>query len=428
MEPILNTTIQKLKESATLAINQAAKKLRSEGKEVFHFGFGQSPFPVADLVQEELSRHTDKKEYLPTLGLEPLREAICSFYKRKYHYHFQPDCVLIGPGSKELIFQALFVLEGPVLIPAPSWVSYGPQAHIRGKQVHTILTRRENDYKLHPEDLEVACNLLLVNRQKILILNNPNNPTGTVYTDKEIRDISEVCKRHGIIVISDEIYALTDFSGRPYRGFSTHYPEGTIVTGGLSKGHSAGGYRLGFLAVPPNMRSFMKCLMAMVSETFSAVSAPIQWAAMKAYTFDDSVSKYTELCTEVHRATGTYMHRRFTEMGLGCVKPEGAFYLFPDFHHYTRGWRKLGVDTAPKMCDYLLENLRIAVLPASDFYCPEDWLACRVATVDYPGEKVIQEARKFKNPQSEINDSFVEKNCPNLKLGCDVLEDFLKKM
>lgn len=422
--PILNDRILSLKESATLAINEKAKSMRRAGKKVYHFGFGQSPFPVADPIQEALRKNAGHKEYLPTLGLLELREAISNFYKNYYGYDFDAEGILIGPGSKELIFQAIFVLEGPLLIPGPSWVSYAPQAHIRGKSVYTVLTERKNGYKLTAQDLLRTCDNLLVSRQKILILNNPNNPTGSVYHEKELEELAQVCKEHGIIVISDEIYSLINFSGKPYCGMSRFYPEGTIVTGGLSKSHSAGGYRLGFLAAPKNMDRMLKALMAMVSETFSAVSAPTQYAAIAAYQGDPEVMDYVDRCTRIHQATGKYLWRRFCQLGLNCVEPEGAFYLFPDFEPMTQAIRKRGIQTSTELCDTLLEDYHVAVLPSKDFYCPEDWLACRVASVDYDGEKVLRAAQSV----SELDDSFIEKHCPHLKNGCDEIGRFLKEL
>ncbi len=422
LQPIMNSQITSLKESSTLAIHQRVKELKGQGQNVVHFGFGQSPFAVPDNIQQALREASHQKEYLPTLGLRELREAFCSFQKELYGYDFHPDTVLVGPGSKELIFQALFVLEGPLLIPAPSWVSYGPQAHIRGKTVHTILTKKANNYKLTPEELEQSCLHLLVNRQKILILNSPNNPTGTVYTDSELAALAEVCRQHGIIVISDEIYSLTNFSGRPHRGFAHHYPEGTITTGGLSKGHSAGGYRLGILAAPLNFKSVIKALTAMVSETYSAVSAPTQYAAIAAYSLDPKMMSYIEQCTHIHRATGHYLHRRFQQMGLDCIQPEGAFYLFPDFEPFLPQLRKLHLDDSPSLCRHLLDKYAVATLPASDFYFLPEFPACRVATVDYDGPAVHRAA--LSAPQ--LDDSFVEAHCPRLKEGADRIEHFIR--
>jgi aspartate/methionine/tyrosine aminotransferase len=167
----LNPDVVNLKESATLKINQLALKMRRAGETVYHYGFGQSPFPVHPKIIKKLQDHSHEKDYLPTLGLIELRDEICRYYKKEFNFDFSNDCVLVGPGSKELLFQALFVLEGDVIIPAPSWVSYGPQVNIRGKEITRIITKEENNYKLQANELDQTCNKLDDN-QKILIINS----------------------------------------------------------------------------------------------------------------------------------------------------------------------------------------------------------------------------------------------------------------
>lgn len=422
--PLLSPIITSLKESATLAIHQRVQNLRAKGEEVYHFGFGQSPFPVPPDLARALEQNSHQKAYLPTLGLPELREAFCSYYKKQYGYDFQPDCVIVGPGSKELIFQSLFCLEGPLIIPAPSWVSYGPQAHIRGKAVHTVFTQKENSYKLQAQELRAACDLLMVNRQKILILNNPSNPTGAVYSRKELEAIAEVARENAVIIISDEIYSLITWNEEGFCGWGDIYPEGSIVTSGLSKSFSAGGYRLGLLAAPKNMSAVIKALSAMISETFSAVSAPTQYAALACFDASKETMDYVRRCTRVHQATSLYLFRRLIKMGAGCSRPRGAFYLFPDFNDHVRPLKRLGISTSSHLCDYFLDELRVAALPSSDFFFPDDYLACRMATVDYDGEAVLQASGKL----DKLDDEFVEKNCPNLKKGMDQLEKFLKEL
>ena len=152
--PVLNPLVLSLKESATLAINLKAIGLRESGKKVHHFGFGQSPFPVPEAIQEALRKNADKKDYLPTQGLPELCEAVADFYRKRFQYNFTAENVCVGPGSKELIFQTLYLMEGPLLVPAPSWVSYGPQAALRGKEIVQIPTKRENGYRLQVEELD----------------------------------------------------------------------------------------------------------------------------------------------------------------------------------------------------------------------------------------------------------------------------------
>jgi len=402
MIPAINPLVLNLRESATLAINSKALSLRKEGKKIYHFGFGQSPFPVPENIQEALRRNTDKKDYLPTQGLPELLEAVSNFYRNKFGYDFSPKNICVGPGSKELIFQIIYLMEGPLLIPAPSWVSYGAQAALRGKEVVPIITKRENGYRLLTSELDRVMHKHS-KKQKLLILNNPNNPTGAVYTKEEYKEIAEICRAYQVIVISDEIYAMIDFTNRPHSSLANYYPEGTIVSGGLSKSFAAGGYRL---------------------ETFSSVSAPIQYAALEAYGNFESVYPFIKKTSKIYQIATGYMYKRFIKMGLHCSKAEGSFYLFPSFEGFREGIRKKGILTGIQLCNHLLEKFNIAVLPASDFYLPATNLSVRVAVVDFDGKKVLNSLSNL----NDVSEEMMEKYFPNLVGCCDSLECFIKSL
>lgn len=421
--PALNPLVLNLRESATLAINLKSRERRNKGQEIYHFGFGQSPFPVPDAIQEALRQNADKKDYLPTRGLPELCESVANFYNWKFGYNFSEHNVCIGPGSKELIFQMIYLLEGPLLVPAPSWVSYGPQASLRGKDIVPITTKRENGYRLQVDELDQAC-YRLGQTQKLLILNNPNNPTGCVYKDEEVRDLAEICRAYQVIVISDEIYAMIDFTEKSHRSIAHYYPEGTIISGGLSKSFAAGGYRLGVMLIPDSLDLMIHSLKSVISETFSAVSAPIQYAALVAYDRFEEVNSFIDKTCEIHRFVGEYLCDRFLKMGLNCPKPEGSFYLFPDFENYREKLRKRGIITCNRLCDVLLKQAYVAVLPASDFYLPASNLGVRVASVDYDGEIVLKEWTSAQ----DMNEKKISEFFPNLKKGCDSLERFLENI
>ncbi|MBF0289148.1 MAG: aminotransferase class I/II-fold pyridoxal phosphate-dependent enzyme [SAR324 cluster bacterium] len=424
MKPLsINPQVLNVKESATLAINQRVKALRKEGKTIYHFGFGQSPFPVPEIIQKALQDNSDKKDYLPTQGLPELTAAVSKFYSKEFGYEFTSDFVCIGPGSKELIFQIVYLLEGPLLIPAPSWVSYGPQAAIRGKKIVPILTKRENGYRLQAEELDEICHRY-GEIQKILIFNNPNNPTGGYHTESEIKEIAEICRAYHVIAICDEIYSLLNYSGHSHYSIAHYYPEGTIVTGGLSKAFSAGGYRLGIIMIPPTMDHVLQALKSLISETFSAVSTPIQYAGLAAYESYEKLRSEIEKCTSIHQFTGEYLHQRFVNMHLNCPKPEGGFYLFPDFNNYGHSLKAQGIITSAQIANTMLQEANVAFLPASDFYLPATNLGVRVASVDYDGEKVLNEFPGIENMTPEATQHLF----PNLVKGCDQLETFLKQL
>lgn len=423
MRPALNPLVLSLKESATLAINLKALELRRQGKHIVHFGFGQSPFPVPEVIQEALRKNAHKKDYLPTQGLPELCEAVSGFYKQEFGYGFKPEDVCVGPGSKELIFQLIYLMEGPLLVPVPSWVSYGPQAALRGKEIILMPTDRENNYRLTPEQLDQAC-YSAGQSQKLLIFNNPNNPTGALYHETEIKELAEICRAYQVIVISDEIYAMIDFDHWPMGSLATHYPEGTIVSGGLSKSFAAGGYRLGVMLIPDSLELIMSALKSVVSETFSAVSAPIQYAALKAYAEFDTVRPFVEKTCEIYKYVTNCLHSRFLDLGLNCPKPAGSFYLFPDFENFKAKLHNRGIITSGAMAGTLLEENGVAVLPGSDFYMPATNLGVRVAAVDFDGARVLDSWPGI----DQITEEYTDTHLPNIKLGCEGIESFLKNL
>ncbi|MBL4682432.1 MAG: aminotransferase class I/II-fold pyridoxal phosphate-dependent enzyme [Pseudomonadales bacterium] len=423
MQVDINPKILNVKESATLAINQQVLEMRAKGESVYHFGFGQSPFPVPIDIQQALADHTDKKSYLPTRGLPSLLSTIARFYEKHCGLTVSADQICVGPGSKELIFQAIYLLEGPLIIPAPSWVSYGPQAEIVGKKIVTIETQRTKGYRLSAEDLERVCGEA-GSGQKILILNNPNNPTGSSHSEAELIQLAKVCRANHVIVISDEIYGLVLFNKKKHTSLSHFYPEGTIITGGLSKAFSAGGYRLGVMIIPQELTGLMKALMSFISETFSAVSAPIQYAAQTAYEYGDAVRQEVEKCTEIHQFAGEYLHGRFIKMGLNCPRPEGAFYLFPDFEPFREALADKQIYGSKQLVAEILTTVKVALLPASDFYLDESHLGVRVASVDYDGIRVLA---NFPG-KAEMNPQLLEDLFPNLIAGCNNLEKYLETL
>ena len=416
----INPAVSQLRESATLGINSQVKRLRGEGRDIVHFGFGQAAFPIPQRIQQALRENAHQNSYMPTQGYEELRKAVAQYYQTEFSMIYQPEDVFIGPGSKELIFQMIYLLEGVLLIPAPSWVSYGPQAALRGKRICPISTQREMNYKLQPQELEQACDGL-EHQQKLLILNNPNNPTGAVYRSEELEALAQVCRRQNIVVISDEIYAKIDFFSGHHSSIATYYPEGTIVSGGLSKSFAAGGYRLGVMLIPQALSALKQGLLALMSETFSAVSAPVQHAAFVAYSQFGEFRQELEINTTIYAHASLYLHHRFVSMGLSCPEPEGAFYLFPDFENFRGKLENRGIHRGAKFTQMLLFEAGVAVLPASDFYFPDDHLGVRVACVDFDGLAV----REAWPGESAMEESLTRLLFPRLAQGCDWLEEYL---
>ena len=420
--PNLNQAVAGLPESATFVIQREVIRLRAEGKQVYNFGLGQSPMPVHPKLEAKLKEHAHQTNYLPTQGLRELREKICQFRSKKFGQEISPEHVLIGPGSKELIFLLLYSLDGPLFLPTPCWVSYAPQAKIQGREIQLIPTSRETGFKLTADRLDEAL-APRKGEQCILLINSPNNPTGAVYKRDEVKAITECCKKHNVILIADEIYSLITYSGEQYTSFSHYYPEGTIVSSGLSKGFSCGGWRLGYLAAPPALAPVLSAVRSIASETYSAACTPVQHAAVTAYEEDSELDTYLNCCTEIHRLACHYVHQRFVEIGIDCLPPDGAFYLFPNFEPFRKLLLQKGVNTPIELCQYLLREASFAMLPGDAFCYPDSGLCGRVAVVDYDGGVFLKELVRGADVSDECR--FVEKHAPNLKDACDSLANAL---
>lgn len=416
----INKNIQQLKPSATLAINQKVSELRREGKEVFHFGFGQSPFPIQYAIVNALRDNAANNHYLPTVGLGILRKAIATFLKSYQNIDVSGEYVYIGPGSKELLYQTILILEGTFLIPKGSWVSYGPQINSKNGKFEILKTHLEHNFKLEANTLQECCEANPA-EQKILILNSPNNPTGAVYSNNELEKLAKICKEYNIIVLSDEIYSQINFKDNFSPSMSTFYPEKTIVFGGLSKVFSAGGYRLGFMALPKELQFLHNTYRSLFSETFSAVSSPIQFAAIEAYKMSNEVEMYIRNCSQILKGVSNFVFTKLTTIGIDCTTPQGAFYMMIGFNKFKGKINSLGINTSEELSNHILKQYNVALLPASDFYFKEEELFFRLAFVDFDGVEVM---KVFKvNPL--VDEDFIKKNCSNIYNGVKRITEFV---
>ncbi|MGE3804172.1 MAG: pyridoxal phosphate-dependent aminotransferase, partial [Gemmataceae bacterium] len=331
-------TVPRTRPSATLAIHEQVAALRRAGRNIFHLGFGESRFPVHPRLQQALADHADRAGYLPILGLPELREAVAAFSFREHNRVCHPDQVVIGPGSKMLMYAALLALKGDLLLPAPSWVSYEPQAHLVQKEVHWLPTNERDGYTLQPGILASAVQRLRKegHHPRILLLNSPSNPTGVGYPAALLAELSAVARREHLVILSDEIYALTQHDGQTPVSIASFFPEGTIVSTGLSKHLSLGGWRLGAMELPAGRlgAGLRTRLEAIASETWSAVVAPIQYAALTAYSDDPELREYRQWCARAHGVLVHFLRQKLLDCGLVCPRPNAAFYLFPSFEPF----------------------------------------------------------------------------------------------
>ena len=422
----LNLNVRGLGVSATLAIKERCRRLRADGRHVFDFGLGQSPFPVPSPVVEALRTHAAEKDYLPVAGLPALREAVASFHHKHDHVEIRSDHVLVGPGSKELMFLLQTVYYGEILVATPCWVSYMPQAQMIGRRVSRIHTRSEDQWRLSRATLGRAIEVVQDDsRPRILVLNYPDNPTGLSYTAQQLQEIAEVCRKYRIVVLSDEIYGQLHHEGE-HVSIGKYYPEGTIISSGLSKWCGAGGWRLGTFAFPEKLEWLMDAMAAAASETYTSVCAPIQYAAVRAFEGCVDIERYLWHTRRVLSALATRIVPTLREAGIAVNAPVGAFYLFLDFSGLAAPLATRGVSNGAALCARLLEETGVAVLPGSAFGRARGELTARLAYVDFDGAAALA-ASEHVGLDQPLPASFLEHYCENVVRGAERIAEWARE-
>ena len=402
---MLKNIINNLKPSSTLKINEISKHLEKKGKKIFKFGFGQSPFDVPIDVVNELKNNAHQNKYLPMQGLGELRNSIAKYTSIKKNYNYTADNVIIGPGSKELMFLLHVMFDGEIILPIPSWVSYAPQAIIGRNKIRMLQTKRENNW--FPTGSEIE-KIILKNKKKnyLLFLNSPNNPSGQIC--ENLQEISEIVKKYNLIVLSDEIYSELSFKDN-FKSISNFCPKKTIISNGLSKWCGAGGWRLGYFIVPRNLKIIKDSLNTLASETFSAVSAPIQYAAIQA--FEGDHKDYIKSSREILKAIGNYVYENLNSNKVLINKPQGGFYLMPEFINEK-------FNSSSEMCDDILKKTGIALLPGSDFGFNKKRMLARLSFTDFEGKKLM----KFYEKNNHLNDELIKQIAPKIAEGVKKLK------
>ena len=402
---MLKDLVKNLKPSSTLLINETSRRLEEQGKKIFKFGFGQSPFKVPEDIVKELKDNAHQNKYLPMQGLSELRNAVSKYTSKKKNYNYKSENVIIGPGSKELMFLLHVIFDGEIILPAPSWVSYAPQAILGRNKVQILQTKRENNWFPTATEIEEIV-LKDKNKNYLLFLNSPNNPSGQICENLE--EIASIAKKYNLIILSDEIYSELSFKGN-YQSISNFCPEKTIISTGLSKWCGAGGWRLGYFLVPDSLIEIKNMINVLASETFSAVSAPIQYAAIKAYENDHS--NFINKSRNILSAVGNYVYENLRSNKVLINKPQGGFYLMPEFLNKK-------FNTSSDMCDSILKDTGVALLPGSDFGFDQDQMLARLSFTDFDGQEFMN---KIEDNQKIDNDKIGE-FAPKIVQGVDNLK------
>lgn len=423
---IITSALKETNKSETLLINEISKERETQGDIVYKLGFGQSPFLPPPLVINALKSEAHRKEYMSVQGLLELREAAVDCHRRLGHFESSADQAIVGPGSKMLIYCVMAAFKkADIFLVTPSWVSYGPQAHLAGHNVTRIETTYKQRWRLTPEALEAACKARPEkDRPLIMVLNYPGNPDGLTYTASELESLAVIARAYNIIIISDEIYGILTYN-KPHVSIAQYYPEGTIVTSGLSKWCGAGGWRLGIAFIPKELGpSFKACLLGIASETYSCVASPIQCAGVRAYQWDDEIASYVAHQRRILEAIGTRVYNILKADKVLVHQPEGGFYLNPDFSEYQEVLAAKNINNSQALCNRLLDETGVALLPGSAFGYSAERLVTRLAFVDFDGENALAKSALI---SGELPDTFVETIAPKLVEGVTKIGKWLRE-
>lgn len=418
------------KPSATLAINELVNRMWADGKTVWHFGFGESRLPVHEKVLEALRRHAVQKNYLPIQGLRELREAIAANFSSSLGRSINPEQVIVGPGSKSLIFAIQMALGSALILPTPSWVSYRPQAEMLGLPCRYLPGCFAENYEIHLDDIHQTIQSTQA-ENKLLILNNPNNPSGQVFSSEVAARLAAVCHKHRTWILSDEIYSRLNHGQAHTESLSTSYPEGTIISSGLSKHMSLGGWRLGLAIVPDTNHGsqLMSALCAVAGEVWSSVPAPIQHAAITAFSSDPDLKAHIDDCSQIHRIRTTWLRSQLTQMGIQCTATRGGFYFIANFDTFRDALWRHGITTNDELAVHLLDHFQIATLPGSEFGIARDEFSLRIAT-SYIDMETDRQAREIMDAYQRGTDeeTLIDRYHPGMKAAVGQFQRFINSL
>jgi len=411
--------------ASNLAFNEKVKGLQAAGQRIFHFAFGQSPFPVPQPFTRHLQDTAGCNDYLPVAGLPDLRKAIVAFHKEWEGVTLNEDGLVVGPGSKELIYLTMAVFSGTVWLCAPAWTTYNPQARLAGHKAKLLEQPQHQGWKLRPATLEQGLEGLP--GPHLLILTNPGNPSGCAYTREELEALVRVFRRLSVIVLSDEIYARLEYTGQ-HVCMSELYPEGTILTSGFSKWSSAGGWRLGYAHYPQPLHQLRKAVLSGASHTYSCAPAPLQHAVARALLRDgEELRTYVVGARKVLAAVASYCQTQLAAVGVVGHIGKAGYYFMPDFEVLRPALAARGITTGQGMCDLMLQEAKVALMPSSSFLLPPTDLTTRFCYVNFEGAPCLEELAR-KGEDFWPGDDFVRQFCPDLVDGVASLVAWVSKL
>ncbi len=356
----VNRRIKDILGSSTLAITARAKELQAQGKDVVNFAAGEPDFDTPDSIKQAAIKaiNTGVTKYTPSTGTNELKNAVIAKFQKDNDLIYKPSQIAVSCGAKHSLFNLIQVLtdeDDEVLLPQPYWVSYPEMIKLSGARTIFIPTTFQDNFKINARQLEKA----ITPRSKVLILNSPSNPTGMVYTRKELEDIAAVCVKNNLFVISDEIYEKLIYDNAAYTSIASlgkDIYDLTFTVNGVSKAYSMTGWRIGYCGGHPDIMEYVKRFQDHTTSNPSSIS---QAAALQALTeSDETVSK---MCQEFKKRKEIITRAFDNVKQIRYINPQGAFYVFCDFS-------KLGnTETIAKR---ILDEVNVAVIPGDSFGAP----------------------------------------------------------
>lgn len=365
---VLANKIKSLTPSPTLAISATAAQLKKEGHDVIGLGVGEPDFNTPDYITAAAKQAIDegRTKYTPAGGLIELKGVISQKLKQDNQLDYMTDEIIVTTGAKHALYTLFQVLlnEGEeVIVPAPYWVSYPEQIKLAGGNPVIVNTLEDKQFKLTPEQLEAA----ITQKTKALIINSPSNPTGMMYSKEELQKIGDICVKHDILIVSDEIYEKLIYTDEKHVSMAQLSPElknKTIVVNGVSKSHAMTGWRIGYAAGP---KAIIKAMLDYVSHSTSNPTSIAQYAAIAAYnTESDPTVEMRKIFSD---RLNTLYDLIIDIPGITCDKPSGAFYLFPNVE---KAVKLNGFNNTDDWAKALLEEEKVAIVPGSGFGFPDN--------------------------------------------------------
>lgn len=355
--------VQALTPSTTLAITAKAKELKDQGLDIIGLGAGEPDFntPQHIIDAATASMNEGQTKYTPSAGLLKLKEAIAAKLLRDQQLEYKPSEIIVASGAKHALytlFQAILDEGDEVIIPTPYWVSYPEQVKLADGVPVYIEGKESNSFKITPEQLEAAITV----KTKAVIINSPSNPTGMLYTAEELQQLGEICLKHDILIVSDEIYEKLVYGDHKHVSIAQLSPElkkQTVIINGVSKSHSMTGWRIGYAC---GEEALIKAMTNLASHSTSNPTTTAQYGAIAAY--DGSQEAVEEMRQAFESRLNIIYDKLVAIPGISCIKPQGAFYLFPNVKEAALSTGYSNVDEFAKG---LLEEALVAVIPGSGF-------------------------------------------------------------